>query len=127
MFLGLAGGETEPLGERVIEVPQNTNLTERLRDPHSGFIAYVPVGSIAKGKNIVTTGGGKTVACTTCHGEDLQGMGDIPPIAGRTLSYTMRQLYNFQQGTRKSPIMEPVVKKLTTDDLISIVAYLGSL
>ncbi len=128
MFLSLGDGQTEPLGERVIEVPQDTDLTERLRDPHSGFVAYVPIGSIAKGKEIVTTGGaGKTIACATCHGADLLGMGDVPPIAGRTLSYTMRQLYNFHQGTRKSALMQPIVKKLNTDDIISIVAYLGSL
>jgi cytochrome c553 len=127
MFLPLDGGETEPLGERIIEVPQDTDRTERLRDPHSGFIAYVPVGSIAKGKEIVATGAHKTIPCATCHGENLLGMEDIPPIAGRSASYTMRQLYNFQQGTRQSPTMKAVVQKLNTDDLISIVAYLGSL
>jgi len=127
MFLPLDGGETEPLGERIIEVPQDTDRTERLRDPHSGFVAYVPVGSIAKGKEIVTTGAHKTIPCATCHGEGLLGMEDIPPIAGRSASYTMRQLYNFQQGTRQSPTMKAVVQKLNTDDLISIVAYLASL
>ena len=49
-----------------------------VRNPHSGFVAYVPVGSIEKGKDLVTTGGmkivdnkivqGKTTACGTCHG-----------------------------------------------------------
>jgi len=128
MFLPLDGGQTEPLGQRVIEVPEDTDRTERLRDPHSGFVAYVPIGSVVKGKALVTTGGaGKTIPCATCHGADLQGQGDMPPIAGRTASYTMRQLYNYQQGTRQSTVMKPIVEKLNTDDMISIVAYLGSL
>jgi cytochrome c553 len=127
LFLPLDGNQTEPLGKRIIEVPENPDRTERLRDPHSGFVAYVPVGSVAKGKALVTTGAGKTAPCGTCHGDDLQGKGDVPPIADRTASYTMRQLYNYQQGTRQTQMMKSVVDKLSIDDMISIVAYLASL
>jgi len=127
LFLPLDGNQTEPLGNRIIEVPQNPDRTERLRDPHSGFVAYVPVGSLEKGKALVTTGAGKTVACGTCHGMDLQGKGDVPPIADRTASYNMRQLYNYQQGTRETKLMKPIVEKLSVDDMIDIVAYLASL
>jgi cytochrome c553 len=128
LFLPLEGKETEPLGQRIVEVPENPEATERLRDPRSGFVAYVPVGSIAKGKELVTTGGaGKTIPCTICHGADLTGLGDVPAIADRTASYTMRQLYDIQQGTRQSLLMKPVVDKLNADDMISIVAYLASL
>ena len=127
LFLPLDGSQTEPLGERIIEMPQNPDRTERLRDPHSGFVAYVPIGSIEKGKALVTTGGGKSVACGGCHGMDLQGQGDVPPIADRTASYNMRQLYNYQQGTRETKLMKPVVEKLSVDDMIDIVAYLASL
>lgn len=128
LFIPLDGKNTEPLGQRIIEVPENPDGTERLRDSHSGFVAYVPVGSIAKGKELVTTGGGgKTIACSVCHGAELTGTGDIPPIADRTASYNMRQLYNYQQGARQTMLMKPVVEKLTTDDMIAIVAYLASL
>jgi len=128
MFLPLDGGQSEPLGERIIEVPQDSDRTERLRDPHSGFLAYVPIGSVAKGNAIVNTGAsGKTVRCATCHGADLRGMGDVPAIAGRTTSYLMRQLYNYKMDARQSTVMKPVVEKLSTTDMISIVAYLGSL
>jgi cytochrome c553 len=128
LFIPLPGSETEPLGQRIIEVPEKPDNTERLRDPRSGFVAYVPVGSIAKGKELVTTGGaGKTIQCAVCHGEDLTGIGDTPAIADRSASYNMRQLYNYQQGTRQSLLMKPVVEKLDVDDMIAIVAYLASL
>jgi cytochrome c553 len=127
LFIPLDDGMTEPLGERVIEVPEFPDRTERLRDPKAGFVAYVPVGSVEKGKALVTTGAGKTTQCTTCHGTDLQGLGDTPGIADRTMSYTVRQLNNIQQGTRQSPIMKPVVAQLTADDMIAIAAYLASL
>ena len=96
MFLKLEGGETEPIGKRIIEMPEDTERTEMLRDPRSGFIAYVPAGSIKKGEALVTTGGGKTTACAVCHGADLKGLGPVPGIAGRSPSYTVRQLYDMQ-------------------------------
>src|SRR6185503_8895165 len=110
-----------------------------LRNPHSGFIAYVPVGSINKGKDLVTTGGarivgkefirGKTTPCITCHGPDLMGVADIPPIAGRSPSYMVRQLWDMQQGTRNSEgaqLMRLVLANLTQEDMVAIVAYVSS-
>jgi cytochrome c553 len=126
LFMPLPGNETEPLGRRILEVPENPELTERLRAPRSGFVAYVPVGSIAKGEVLVTKGGGKTVQCALCHGADLHGMANVPGIADRTLSYTVRQLYDIQQGTRQSALMKPVVANLNDDDMMAIAAYLGS-
>jgi len=119
---------TEPLGQRIIEMPEDLARTE-LRDGASGFVAYVPPGSIAKGESIVRTGGGKTVACGTCHGGDLKGLGPVPPLAGRSPSYTVRQLFDLQQGVRKgtwSALMKAAVEKLTVDDMIAIAAYTSS-
>ena len=119
---------TEPLGQRIIEMPENLERTE-LRDAASGFVAYVPPGSIAKGESIVKTGGGKSVACGTCHGSDLKGLGPVPPLAGRSPSYTVRQLFDLQQGVRKGPwsaLMKSAVEKLTIDDMIAIAAYTSS-
>jgi cytochrome c553 len=126
LFMPLAGGETEPLGTRILEVPENPEFTERLRAPRSGFLAYVPVGSVARGEVLVSKGGGKTVQCALCHGPDLHGRANVPGIADRTLSYTVRQLYDIQQGTRLSPLMKPVVANLDADDMMAIAAYLGS-
>jgi len=120
---------TEPLGQRIIELPEDLARTE-LRDAASGFVAYVPVGSIKKGESLVKTGGaGKTMACGTCHGADLKGLGPVPPLAGRSPSYTVRQLFDLQQGARKgawSPLMKAAVEKLTIDDMIAIAAYTSS-
>jgi cytochrome c553 len=123
-------GGTEPLGERIITVPKDQAgfLT---RDPHAGFVAYVPVGSIMKGEALVRTGGdGRTVACSTCHGEHLTGSGIVPRLAGLHPVYIARQLYMFQDGRRNgadSQSMKKSVAKLTDDDIINMSAYLGSL
>jgi len=124
------GTETEPLGHRIVEIPENLERTE-LRDPRSGFVAYVPVGSLAQGEKLATTGGdGKTNPCFGCHGPGLKGLGAVPPIAGRSTSYIVRQIYDIQSGARAgsaSLLMQPVVAKLTTDDMISLAAYVASL
>ena len=66
-------GGMEPIGNRIITLPQDQSRATR-RDPHSGFIAYVPPGSLAKGEALVKNGGnGKTIACAICHGETLLG------------------------------------------------------
>ena len=101
-----------------------------LRDASSGFVAYVPIGSIARGETLVRSGGnGRTIACGTCHGADLKGLGPVPPLAGRSPSYTVRQLFDMQQGTRKGPwsaLMKAAVDKLTIDDMIAIAAFTAS-
>jgi cytochrome c553 len=129
VFFVLPGAETEPIGSRIIETPEDGERFE-LRDPRSGFIAYVPPGSIKKGARLVASGGGKTTSCGTCHGPDLNGLGPVPGIAGRSPSYLMRQLWDIKQGTRKglwSPLMKPVVENLSQDDMLAIAAYVASI
>jgi cytochrome c553 len=129
MFIPAEGGGTEPLGKRILEMPEDRERTE-LRDSQSPFVAYVPVGSIKKGETLAKTGGGRTVQCSICHGADLKGLGPVPGIAGRSPSYTARQLFDMQHGARNgvwTDLMKPVVAKLTDDDVISLAAYTASL
>lgn len=124
-----SGGE-EPLGKRIVEVPENLQQFVS-RDARARFVAYVPVGSIRQGEWLVGTGGnGRTVACGGCHGADLKGLGAIPGIAGRSPTYVVRQLYDFKHGARSGvagAAMMPTVAKLTMDDMISLAAYAASL
>jgi cytochrome c553 len=130
MLVPLEGAGVEPIGPRVIEVAQDVARTS-VRDSRSGFIAYVPVGSIKRGEVLGTTGGqGKTAVCATCHGQALKGLGDVPPLAGRSPTYTVRQLYDFQSGARAgllSALMKESVAKLTIEDMVAIAAYMASL
>jgi cytochrome c553 len=139
LFLPIAQEKTEPIEGRIIEVPEDVEQAETLRNPRSGFVAYVPPGSIKKGEDLVTTGGmrvvgneivqGKTTACVTCHGLDLMGVADVPPIAGRSPSYLVRQIWDIQQGARNGAsvqLMKQAITKLTPDDLVAIAAYVSS-
>lgn len=119
----------EPIGRRVVETPEDLHRTE-LRDDTSGFIAYVPRGAVARGREIVTTGGERSVACTACHGVDLRGLGPVPALAGRSPSYMARQLHDLQTGVRNgawSDLMNAAVESLTVADIVDIVSYTASL
>jgi cytochrome c553 len=130
MRMPLPGGGDEPIGNRIIELPQDISRAES-RDPHSGFIAYVPKGSIAKGKEFVSTGGnGKTIQCAICHGPALDGLAEVPAIAGHSPMYLFRQLYYFKDGSRHGAmgaLMKGVVAQMNPDDMLAIAAYVGSL
>lgn len=148
-------GGTEDLEGRLLEVTNELVRHER-RDDRLEYMAYVPPGSINRGKRLATTGKGpddssptaqeatreaatrqakivdieKTVVCATCHGPKLMGTDKIPPIAGRQPTYLLRQLLAFRNGTRTGDAakqMTPVVDKLTLGEMIDLVAYVGSL
>jgi cytochrome c553 len=121
---------SEPIGQRIVEVPVDAAQFEH-RDTRSQFLAYVPKGSIAKGEALAKTGGDNvTTPCGTCHGPDLKGVAPAPGIAGRSPSYLVRQLYDFQQHARAGNMGAPmagVVEKLSHDDMIALAAYVASL
>lgn len=129
MRFALPGGAMEPIGKRIITLPQDPARVES-RDPNVGFIAYVPSGSIKRGEALVNGGSGKTIACSVCHGEGLKGLGDMPRIAGIHPIYIVRQLFNFQSGANSSSAaaqMKKVVDKLTEEDMVDIAAYTTTL
>jgi cytochrome c553 len=123
-------GAVEQIGQRIIEIPEDPEQTA-LRNDAFGYVAFVPIGSLDRGKSLVSTGNaGKTVACSTCHGPDLRGMGRIPPLAGRSPSYLVRQLYDLQHGARKGEAalpMKRVVERLNDGDMLAIAAYIASM
>ena len=131
-FIDPEDKSTEPIGNRIIMLPADIKRA-RLRDPRAGagFNAFVPVGSVAKGKALAETGGnGKTVECAVCHGEGLKGLGNVPRLANVHPIYLVRQLYNFQTGANSSTdaaLMKRIVAKLTDEDIVNLTAYAASL
>ena len=128
MLVKAASGGREPIGKRIIEMPENLERIE-LRDPRTGFIAYVPKGSIARGKKLVESGAG-AFPCAACHGPTYKGNGDVPGLAGRSPSELVRQLHDFKSGSRNgagAAMMKPEVANLTDDMQLDIAAYLSSL
>ena len=69
-------------------------------------------------------------ACTACHGKTLNGLGGIPPLAGRPPTYLVRQLWNYQSGERRGGLsapMQAIAARLRVDEMLAMAAYLASL
>ena len=129
LYFFVPDGGTEPLGGRLVEVASDAQRHE-LHDPRLEYVAYVPPGSVARGRALARRGAaGPATACTCCHGAQLRGVGLVPPIAGRSPSYLLRQLVGFAAGARATPAdsaMRAVAAALTLDDMIAAAAYAGS-
>jgi cytochrome c553 len=117
------GSATEELGHRVLELTKDAQAHEQRADGLL-YVAYVPMGSIGRGRSLAQS------TCVTCHGDKLQGVGLIPPLAGRSPTYILRQLVGFRTGARAGAAgapMKPVVAGMKLDNMIDVAAYAGSL
>ena len=120
------------LKQRIVEMPIEASRFEA-RDPHTEYIAYVPKGSIERGRRLASTGdNGRTQPCAACHGADLRSSPDLegPALAGRFATYLFRQLFGFQSDARTGDMtlpMRAVVAHLTQADMIDLAAYAASM
>ena len=119
------GGGKEPIGKRVIEVSED--LPNAFLDDHRiGYIDYVPVGAVARGKALVETG---ARPCAACHGADLNGEGAVAGLAGRSPPYLARMLWDIKTGARRNAGVTPmqvVTRDMTPEQIADITAYLVS-
>ena len=122
------GSETVPVPpDMIYEVAENEQV--ELRNQHAGFVDYVPVGSLAKGRIVAMGNHGQMRTCASCHGEDYRGHDDAPRLAGRGAYYLIRQLADMKAGYRKGPAlgkMKDVVNKLSDADILNVAAYMAS-
>lgn len=71
--------------------------------------------------------------CASCHGADFNTPIDpaYPKIAGQHKDYLAHSLTAYRRGTgansRSNPIMGPLAKQLSDQDIKNIAAYLHSL
>lgn len=122
-------GAHEPIDQRIIETPANFE-DYALSDNRVDYVAYVPPGSIGRGAVIAAKGASAAQPCESCHGAKLQGVGDIPYLAGRSPTYIARELILFREGKRTNPGAAPMVQEvshLTLTDMIDVAAYAASI
>jgi cytochrome c553 len=123
------GTEREALAGRLIELPLELRRHE-LHDPMAQYVAYVPRGSLARGRALAEGDPKHGVkGCESCHGPSLRGVGLVPPLAGRSPSYLLRQLVAFHTGARATPASAPMnefAARLSLEDMVAAAAYAGS-
>jgi cytochrome c553 len=84
---------------------------------------------MAAGKKIFDEGipARNVPACTACHGEQAQGAGAIPRLAGQHRSYLERQLDAFLSNARANEIMHENSKNLISQKISQVAAFLSAL
>lgn len=66
----------------------------------------------------------KAQLCATCHGADGVPINNTTPVIwGQDEGYLYLQLRDFQKGTRKNALMEPIVADLERQDMYDLAAY----
>jgi cytochrome c553 len=122
------GAETMPVApDMIYEVAESDQV--ELRNDHVGFVDYVPMGSLAKGRIVAMGNHGQMRSCGSCHGDDYRGHEDAPRIAGRSAYYLIRQLADMKAGNRKGPAlgrMKEIIGKLSDADILNVAAYMAS-
>ena len=70
----------------------------------------------------------KAANCASCHGQQLQGQGDYPRLAGQSYNYLVDQLSNFKDGKRRDPagVMPAVAAAFSQQDIEDLAQFLAS-
>jgi len=77
-------------------------------------------GDAAAGKS-------KSAVCGACHGPDGNSSNPMwPNLAGQHAPYIVKQLKDFKSGARKDPVMAPMAKPLSDQDMENLAAYYTS-
>ena len=122
------GAGTVPIAPNMIyEIAEGEEV--ELRNDHVGFVDYVPMGSLAKGRIVAMGNKGAMRTCGSCHGDDYRGHDDAPRLAGRSAYYLIRQLADMKAGTRKGEAlakMKEIIGKLSDADILNVAAYMAS-
>jgi cytochrome c553 len=98
-------------------------------DSRVGALVVVALSAAMPVQAQDSAAGGKKAAevCAACHGPDgNSSQGIYPSLAGQTARYIYLQLKDFNEGRRSDPLMSPVAKTLTRDDMLNVAAYFAA-
>ncbi len=73
-------------------------------------------------------GKAKSMTCAACHGANGMSPNDLwPNLAGQKAGYLAKQIKAFRDGNRNDPMMAPMAKALSDDDIANLAAYFSGL
>lgn len=66
--------------------------------------------------------------CAGCHGaQGISSSPTFPNLAGQSAAAIYKALKDYRDGTRNSPVMAPMAKMLTDDQMVEVAAYFSRL
>ncbi len=106
--------------------PIAKGLTDEQIEMLAKYYATLGAKSAAAPKSAVTAPAANA-KCLGCHGAQGQGVGVFPALAGKDTAYLSDQLHNYKSGARQNPMMEPIAKGLTDEEIEKLAGYYSSL
>lgn len=93
----------------------------------SAFGAAVIAALVALPANAQDDIAGKTTVCGACHGQSGEPVsGNTPIIWGQQSNFLYKELHDYHSGERDNPIMGPLVKNFSLQDLRGIADYFAA-
>lgn len=92
----------------------------------SGMLVVSPAHAVDPA-TLANTGTGTVVACASCHGKDGGGQASFPRLAGMNATYLLKQLGDYNNGTRANGVMQPIAKALTPEERVEITRYYAAM
>jgi cytochrome c553 len=91
-------------------------------------VAVLLMVTVAVHAGDIIAGKARSASCAGCHG--AQGISSNPlwpNLAGQQAGYLVKQLTAFRDGSRTDPMMTPMAKPLTDEDIRNLAAWYNSL
>jgi cytochrome c553 len=65
--------------------------------------------------------------CASCHGQNGKPLDNVTPaIWGQQASYLYKELHDYHSGARANPIMAPIAKSFSLEDLRAMAEYFAA-
>lgn len=85
------------------------------------------IGAAAQAADIAA-GKAKSTTCVACHGSNGISNNPVwPNLAGQKEQYLVAAITAYRDGDRQNPLMAPMAKPLSDEDIANLAAYYSSL
>ena len=116
-------------GTRVLPTmtAQASSLTDQQIEDVAAYLASVNADTVAAGGSSAPSLE-ETTTCIACHGQNGISLSPSwPTLAGQHEDYLEHALNQYRDGTRKDPVMAPLVAALTDEDVELLARYYSRL
>ena len=92
------------------------------------LLSLLVINGTVQAAGDAAAGKGKTSTCIACHGATGVSPNPLwPSLAGQKDQYLVKQMKAFRDGKRQDPMMVPMAKPLSDQDIEDLAAYYSQL
>jgi cytochrome c553 len=106
---------------------QASSLTDQQIEDTAAYLASLNADTVEAGGSAAPSLE-ETTTCIACHGQNGISLSPSwPTLAGQHEDYLEHALNQYRDGTRKDPVMAPLVTALTDEDVELLARYYSRL